>query len=93
MQIKLVEYHVRLHGCVNLKDKKGRLGRLKSVVGKETQFALIESALQDDLNEVVFSVLTLANDTPQANRQVQWLEDQFQSLIDGEILSTQQQTL
>lgn len=93
MQIRLTQFHLSLPGCHSLKEKRGRLARIKSRIGREAQHSILESDLQDKIDQAVISVVSLSHDSQQSEQAKAWVEQQVQQWLEGQIIDQQSQLL
>ena len=93
MQIILMQYHIRFHGMESLKDKNQRVSRLLKQLGSNTDVAVSETDLKEELDHSILSVLVIAPNHKLLDQRKQQLEAELNDRLDAEILDLQQQFL
>lgn len=86
MIIKLFELKLRLEGSFNDKDKQARLNKIKSKLGRESDFALQTDTESTD-NQATLYVMLMAPHAAKADQRQSWFETLLKEGLDGEILS------
>lgn len=81
MALALLSLHLRLPGCVSLKEKRGRLKPLLARLHREFNLSVAEMDLQDVWQEAVIGCAALNSDAAAARRTLQtvlaWVEREW----------------
>ena len=86
MKIGLLTLQFRLNACHSLKEKRGRLRRLKDKYGRIPNIAVCESDFHDSLQQAQWSFIAIANDKKIVERSLGKIADEIALSIDAMIV-------
>ena len=93
MKIGLLRAEFALHGCRSLKEKRGRLSRLRDKFGKQSGLAVTESAWPDEHRRAEWSFVAVAGSATVVEQTLAGVEAYVATSVDAEVVSLRREWL